>query len=98
MTPSLDGIAQCRFAQGLRAWVLTSCALRDSSWLHLNVAAVRIALVHCVRREAALAAKEAEVQATRAELRSLLEEVAQVQELQARAAARQLRQQHKGEQ
>ncbi|GFR49111.1 hypothetical protein Agub_g10907 [Astrephomene gubernaculifera] len=39
--------------------------------------------------ESALAAKEAEVQATRAELQSLLQEVAQVQELQARAAAAQ---------
>ncbi|KAG2431918.1 hypothetical protein HYH02_013137 [Chlamydomonas schloesseri] len=37
--------------------------------------------------EAALAAKEAEVQATRSELQSLLEEVAAVQALQSRAAA-----------
>eukprot|EP00198_Chlamydomonas_reinhardtii_P006810 XP_001696146.1 predicted protein [Chlamydomonas reinhardtii] len=40
-------------------------------------------------RESALAAKEAEVQATRAELQSLLEEVAAVQALQSRAAAAQ---------
>ncbi|GLC40224.1 hypothetical protein PLESTB_000227900 [Pleodorina starrii] len=42
--------------------------------------------------ESLLATKEAEVQATRAELQSLLQEVAQVQELQTRLVAKQQRQ------